>query len=89
MLAFILRRIVIAIPTVILISVFVFALQKLLPGDPVLVMAGEDRTPEMLDFLREKYRLNDPIPVQYRPGSAMRCGATSASRSAPTSRSPS
>lgn len=65
MLAFLARRILIAIPTIILISIFVFALQKLLPGDPVLVMAGEERNPEVLEALREKYRLNDPIPVQY------------------------
>ncbi len=65
MLSFLLRRIVIAIPTVILISIFVFGLQKLLPGDPILAMAGEERDPEVIEFLREKYRLNDPIPVQY------------------------
>jgi peptide/nickel transport system permease protein len=65
MLAFIGRRILIAIPTIILISVFVFTLQHLLPGDPILVLAGEERDPEVLEFLREKYRLNDPIPVQY------------------------
>ncbi|WP_171182093.1 ABC transporter permease [Ruegeria sp. HKCCD8929] len=65
MLSFILRRILIAIPTILLISVFVFSLQKLLPGDPVLAMAGEERDPEVLDYLREKYRLNDPVPVQY------------------------
>lgn len=65
MLPFILRRILIAIPTILLISVFVFSLQKLLPGDPVLAMAGEERDPEVLEFLREKYRLNDPIFVQY------------------------
>ena len=65
MLSFILRRLVIAIPTIILISVFVFTLQKLLPGDPVLAMAGEERDPQVLEFLSEKYRLNDPIPVQY------------------------
>ncbi len=65
MLSFILRRLVIAIPTIILISVFVFTLQKLLPGDPVLAMAGEERDPQVLEYLREKYRLNDPIPVQY------------------------
>ncbi|CTQ31996.1 ABC transporter permease [Jannaschia rubra] len=65
MLSFILRRILIAIPTILLISVFVFSLQKLLPGDPVLAMAGEERDPEVIAFLREKYRLNDPIPVQY------------------------
>lgn len=65
MLAFIGRRIVIAIPTIILISIFVFTLQHLLPGDPILVLAGEERDPEVLEFLREKYRLNDPIPIQY------------------------
>lgn len=65
MLSFILRRILIAIPTILLISVFVFSLQKLLPGDPVLAMAGEERDPEVIEFLREKYHLNDPIPVQY------------------------
>lgn len=65
MLLFILRRILIAIPTLILVSMFVFALQKLLPGDPILVMAGEDRDPEVIALLREKYRMNDPIPMQY------------------------
>lgn len=65
MLAFLARRLLIAIPTVFLISVFVFGLQHLLPGDPILVMAGEERDPEVIEFLREKYRLNDPIPVQY------------------------
>lgn len=65
MLAFLVRRILIAIPTIILISIFVFLLQKLLPGDPLLVLAGEERDPEVLEFLREKYRLNDPIWRQY------------------------
>lgn len=65
MLGFLARRILIAIPTILLISMFVFGLQKLLPGDPVLAMAGEERDPEVLEYLREKYRLNDPIPVQY------------------------
>ncbi|MEQ6203414.1 ABC transporter permease [Sulfitobacter sp. HNIBRBA2951] len=65
MLVFFLRRLLIALPTIILISVFVFSLQKLLPGDPLLVLAGEERDPEMMEFLREKYRLNDPIIVQY------------------------
>ncbi len=65
MLGFLARRILIAIPTIVLISVFVFGMQKLLPGDPVLVMAGEERDPEILETLREKYRLNDPVPMQY------------------------
>jgi len=65
MLRYIGRRILIAIPTLIIVSLLVFALQKLLPGDPVLTMAGEERDPQVLAYLREKYRLDDPIPVQY------------------------
>ncbi|WP_210485165.1 ABC transporter permease [Microvirga antarctica] len=65
MLRFIARRILIAIPTIIIVSVLVFTLQQLLPGDPVLTMAGEERDPQVLAFLREKYRLDDPIPLQY------------------------
>ncbi|GHE00404.1 peptide ABC transporter [Defluviimonas sp. 20V17] len=65
MLGFILRRLLIAIPTILMISVFVFSLQKLLPGDPVLAMAGEERDPATIAFLRQKYHLNDPVPVQY------------------------
>ncbi|TYC60664.1 ABC transporter permease [Rhodobacterales bacterium] len=65
MLSYIARRLLIAVPTLILVSIFVFVLQKLLPGDPALVLAGEERDPEMLEFIREKYRLNDPIIYQY------------------------
>ncbi|MDQ8032438.1 MAG: ABC transporter permease, partial [Bordetella sp.] len=65
MLKLILRRMVVAIPTLILVSMIVFGLQKILPGDSVLTMAGEERDPAVLDYLREKYRLNDPIPMQY------------------------
>jgi peptide/nickel transport system permease protein len=65
MYAFIARRLLLAIPTLLIISLFVFSLQKLLPGDPVLVMAGEERDPAVIEALREKYHLNDPVPMQY------------------------
>jgi len=65
MLTFIFRRLLSAIPTLILVSLFVFTLQKLLPGDPVLAMAGEERDPAVMEYLRDKYRLNDPVPLQY------------------------
>lgn len=65
MLRYLARRILIAIPTILIVSVLVFTLQQLLPGDPVLTLAGEERDPQVLAFLREKYRLDDPIPVQY------------------------
>src|SRR5690606_19299362 len=57
--------VLVAIPTLILVSLIVFMLQKILPGDPVLTMAGEERDPAVLDYLRDKYRLNDPLPVPY------------------------
>jgi peptide/nickel transport system permease protein len=63
--ALIARRLLIAIPTILMVSVFIFLMQKLLPGDPVLTMAGEDRSPEILEYLREKYHFNEPIHVQY------------------------
>ena len=65
MLSYIVRRLAIAVPTLMLVSIFVFALQKLLPGDPALIMAGEERDPAAIEFVREKYHLNEPIPVQY------------------------
>lgn len=65
MIKLILHRLVIAIPTLILVSLIVFMLQKILPGDPVLTLAGEERDPVVLEYLRQKYHLDDPLPVQY------------------------
>jgi len=65
MFSYIAKRLLVAIPTLLIISVFVFSLQKLLPGDPVLAMAGEERDPQVIEYLREKYHLNDPMPLQY------------------------
>lgn len=61
----IIRRFLIAIPTLFLVSLFVFALQRALPGDPFLVIAGEERDPEVIARLREIYRMDDPIFVQF------------------------
>ena len=62
---YIVERILSAIPTLLIVTVFVFLLQKLLPGDPVLAMAGEERDPVVIDALREKYGFNLPIYQQY------------------------
>lgn len=40
MLRYIARRLLVALPTLLLVSIFVFLLQKLLPGDPILALAG-------------------------------------------------
>ncbi|MFA6967573.1 ABC transporter permease [Bosea sp. (in: a-proteobacteria)] len=65
MLALIGRRALIALPTLFLVSLFVFALQRALPGDPFLVIAGEERDPEMIARLRQIYRMDDPVVVQF------------------------
>jgi peptide/nickel transport system permease protein len=59
------RRIVVALPTIFIVSLLVFALQRALPGDPLLVMAGEERDPRILAELRKLYRFDDPIPLQF------------------------
>ncbi len=51
--------------TLFLLSVIVFSLQLLLPGDPASALAGEDRSPETIAAIRERFGLNDPLPVQY------------------------
>lgn len=65
MLAFLPRRLLQLIPTLFLVSVMIFMLQQLLPGDPALVMAGEEKDPEVIEQIRKQYRLDQPLPVQY------------------------
>src|SRR6266571_9471409 len=64
-LTFIARRLVQLVPTLFFVSVIIFTLQQLLPGDPALVMAGEERDPEVIEQIRKQYRLDRPIPIQY------------------------
>ena len=65
MITFLARRLLQIIPTLILVSVIIFLLQQLLPGDPATVMAGEERDPEVIAQIRQQYRLDQPLPVQY------------------------
>src|SRR5205823_975035 len=65
MTAFLLRRIALIVATVFFVSVLIFGLQQLLPGDPALALAGEERDPAVIAFLREKYHLDQPLPVRY------------------------
>ncbi|WIM12752.1 ABC transporter permease [Enhydrobacter sp.] len=65
MLAFLTRRLLQIVPTIVLVSMLIFGLQQLLPGDPALIMAGEERDPAVLAQIRAQYRLNDPVPVRY------------------------
>ncbi len=65
MLDFLIRRVAISVVTLFLISLIVFTGARMIPGDPARVMAGTDADEAGLQQIREKYGLNDPIPVQY------------------------
>ncbi len=62
---YILRRLLLMVPVAFLVTIIVFTLLRLTPGDPVLVYAGEERDPETLNQLRHIYGLDQPMPVQY------------------------
>jgi len=65
MFAYLVRRIAAIVPTLIFVSMLIFGLQQLLPGDPAVVLAGEDRDPTVVAYLREKMHLDEPLPVRY------------------------
>jgi peptide/nickel transport system permease protein len=60
-----LARIGSILATLFLLSIVVFCLQLLLPGDPASILAGEDRSPETIAAIRERFGLDQPLPVQY------------------------
>jgi len=65
MTGFLIRRIALVIPTLFFVSVLIFGLQQLLPGDPAQALAGEEQDPTVIQFLRQKYHLDQPLPVRY------------------------
>ncbi len=65
MFSFFLRRLITLIPTLVFVSMLIFSLQQLLPGDPALVLAGEDPSPEAIAHIRATLHLDDPLPVRY------------------------
>ncbi|MGH7152923.1 MAG: ABC transporter permease [Acetobacteraceae bacterium] len=58
-------RIAQVIPTLFLVSMLVFGLQQLMPGDPARVIAGEDQDPAAIAQIRAELWLDRPVPVQY------------------------
>jgi peptide/nickel transport system permease protein len=65
MLVYIVRRVGDAVPTLFLSTVLVFLLLRLLPGDPAVVLAGSQATPEAVEAIRQSMGLNEPLPLQY------------------------
>jgi len=63
--SFLLKRLAAIVPTLFFVSVLIFGLQQLLPGDPAIAMAGEERDPNVIAYLRGKFHLDEPLPVRY------------------------
>jgi peptide/nickel transport system permease protein len=65
MLAFLGRRLLATIPVLLIVSVLVFLLLRLTPGDPAAILAGDQATTEQIAQIRENLGLNRSIPEQY------------------------
>ena len=65
MLAFALRRILMAVPTLFGVSLVVFLLIRLIPGDPAVLMAGPQADPRTVENIRRELGTDRPLPVQY------------------------
>jgi peptide/nickel transport system permease protein len=65
MLTFLVRRVAQIVPTLFFVSILIFGLQQLLPGDPAMILAGEERDPTVIAHLRERLHLDKPLPVRY------------------------
>ena len=61
-----LRRIVILLPTAMLVALFAFILMHLIPGSPAVVMLGDDATPETIAQLEKEMGIDKPIYVQFQ-----------------------
>lgn len=65
MLKYFLKRLVAILPTVFFVTVIIFGLQQLLPGDAALILAGEDQDPQVIAYLQKKMHLDESLPVRY------------------------
>jgi ABC-type dipeptide/oligopeptide/nickel transport system permease component len=65
MYSYIVRRILLMIPVLLGVTLLVFAIAKVTPGDPAKMMAGKTAKPETIEKLRRQLHLDDPVLVQY------------------------
>ncbi len=65
---YLVRRLLEIVPVLLILSVFLFALLRVLPGDPLTAFVGTESgalDPQQRDALRQRLGLNDPLPMQY------------------------
>ena len=65
MLYFTVRRILLLIPVIIGLTIIMFAIARLLPGDPVALAAGPNATQAEIDALAQQFGLDQPVWSQY------------------------
>jgi peptide/nickel transport system permease protein len=65
MTAYVMRRLALMLPVAFLVTIGVFLLAHLTPGDPALILLGEDRSPEAIAAIHHRLGLDQPLYVQY------------------------
>ena len=65
MLNYLIQRLATIVPTLFFVSILIFGLQQLLPGDPAMILAGEERDPTVIAHLHQKLHLDEPLPIRY------------------------
>ena len=65
MTSYLVKRLLSILPTLLLVSMLIFGLQQLLPGDPAKILAGEEQDPNVVAYLTAKLHLDEPLPVRY------------------------
>ena len=65
MTSYLVKRLISVLPTLLLVSMLIFGLQQLLPGDPAKILAGEEQDPNVVAYLTAKLHLDEPLPVRY------------------------
>ena len=65
MIAYIIQRVLYAVPISIGVTIFCFALVYMAPGDPLTRLLPDDASPEVIEMMKKAYGLDKPIPVQY------------------------
>ncbi len=65
MFEFLIKRLFAIVPTLVFVSMLIFGLQQLLPGDAAQILAGEEQDPAVIAHLRAKLHLDEPLPLRY------------------------
>ena len=65
MLNYLLKRLAAIVPTIFFVTIIIFGLQQLLPGDPAVILAGENQDPNVIAYLQKKMHLDEPLPMRY------------------------